>query len=144
MRSYAMLMQAVPTGGSLVTPGGPPSKLNAGQQLPSGTPPKVSGKAAPDAARPGSTASGAPGTAGGQATNGMPATANKGQPAARGISAPGQGSSVPAGPLSPGTQHPATDAGSSTCDILGKDAWMQQRRTRAWLKYRLVQLQVSL
>ena len=100
-------------GGSLGTPSGPPAKLNAGQQLPGSTPAKIPGNAASDAARPGSTASSMPGTAGGQATTGVPATANKGQPTARGISAPGQGLSVPAGPLSPGTQLSLRDTGSS-------------------------------
>ena len=107
-RSCATLMHAMLAGGSVGTPSGPPPKLNAGQQLPGSTPAKIPGNAAsdPDAARPGSTASSAPGAAGVQATTGVPATANKGQSTARGISAPGQGSSVPAGPLSPGTQLP--------------------------------------
>ena len=107
--SYAMPMHAVLAGGSQGAPSGPPPKLNPGQQLPGSTPPKIPTVVAPDAVRPGGTASSAKGTASGQATAGVQTTADKGQPTPRGNSAPGQGTSVPAGLLSPGTELPWTD-----------------------------------
>lgn len=106
-------MHAVLAGGSLGASGGQPPKLNAGQQLPGSTPSTSLAGAAPGVIRPGSSALGAQGSTSGQATTGVSTTTSKGQPATRGVSAPGQMTSTPAGPLSPGTEPSWTSCPTS-------------------------------